>query len=109
MNKFLMICYVAADFYSGNGEKFRITPANIGVFVEAPEWVKDTLLFKLLVKDGSVRVAEGKAEQKALENDPMKEIAADGKKIEEQNEEETPEVPETKVIKTRKATAKKKG
>lgn len=98
MDKFLMICYVAADFVSPRGDIFRITPDKIGVFVEAPGWVQNTLLFKMLVKDGSIKVGEQRAEIKKLENDPMEGIGADGKE----------EKPEEKIVKTRKTPARKK-
>lgn len=103
MDKFLMICYVASIFVGPGGNTFKIGPDQIGVFVETPGWVKDTLLFKLLQQDGSVRVGEGGAEQKKLENDPKEGIGADGKVV-----EEVVEVPDTKVLKTRKSAAKKK-
>ncbi|MBO7631855.1 MAG: hypothetical protein J6S78_05955 [Lachnospiraceae bacterium] len=105
MDKFLMICYVAADFAGPDGQLFRVTPENIGVFIEVPGWVKNTLLFKMLMKDSSVRIAD--KSQKELENDPMVGVGADGKKA-----EKPAEVTDTKVIKTKKeptkATAKKK-
>ena len=79
MDTFLMICYVAADFSNRMGDTFRVTPAQIGTFVEAPTWVKDTLLFSWLVKDGTVKVAEKTISKKQGENDPMEGVAADGK------------------------------
>jgi len=104
MKNFLMICYVAADFMGPDGALFRITPDKIGVFVEAPEWIKNTLLFRMLVSDGSIKVGES-SNQKKLENDPMEGIGADGKKIED--DVEVVDAPVT--IKTRKTPAKKKG
>ena len=104
MNKFLLICTVCADFFSPKGEVFRITPVQRGVITEAPEWIKDTNMFRLLEKDGSVQYVN-KANEKELENDPMKGIAADGKKEEKPVEVVT----EEPIIKTRKrSTAKKK-
>lgn len=103
MNKFLMICTVCADFFSPKGEVFRITPRDRGVIVEAPEWIKTTLLFKMLSNDGSVQYVN-RDNEKRLENDPMKGITAEGKK------EEAPVevVVEEPVIKTRKRSTKKK-
>jgi len=101
MKNFLMICYVAVDFVGPGGEIFRIGPKQLGVFVEAPEWVKNTLIFKLLLKDESIRIGESN-EAKKLENDPYDGIGADGKATEVKVE-----VPEP-VIKTRKKVAKKK-
>lgn len=109
MEKFLMICYVAADFVSPDGDRFSVTPSKIGVFVEAPVWVKDTLLFKWLLRDGTVKVAEYNISVKQGENDPMKDIAADGKAIEEPAEEpveEPAEEPE-EVIPVKKTRSKK--
>lgn len=79
MDTFLMICYVAADFSSGTGEIFKVTPRMIGVFVEAPSWIKKTLLFKWLVNDGSIKVAEETISKKQGENDPMQGVSASGK------------------------------
>lgn len=101
MDKFLMICYVAADFGPYEGEIFRITPDKIGLFVEAPGWVRNTLMFKWLVNDGSIKVADEQISKKEGENDPMKGIAADGKK-EELHEEEPVEVKVSKPKTTRK-------
>ena len=79
MDKFLLICTVCVDFFAPNGDVFRITPRERGIIVEAPVWIKDTLTFKLLEKDGSVQFVN-RANQKELENEPMKEITAEGKK-----------------------------
>ena len=102
MDKFLMICYVAADFRGPDGQMFRVTPERLGTFIETPVWVKGTLLFKMLMNDGSIKIAL-ESEKKELENDPMKGIGADGKETEEK-----PEEVDTKLLKTRKAPAKKK-
>ena len=102
MDNFLMICYVSAEFRGPEWRKFKVTPDKRGVFIEAPEWIKDTLLFKMLLKDGSIKVGVGAEEKKKLENDPMEKIGADGKELEEKVE-----VPDTKVLKTRKPKAKK--
>jgi len=105
MDKFLMICYVCADFGPYNGELFRITPENKGVFVEAPGWVRKTLIFKWLVNDGSIKVADEQISRKQGENDPMEGISAEGKSVEASEE---PVEVKTEVIKTRtRKTAKK--
>lgn len=106
MNKFLLICTRCADFFSPDGEKFRITPPDLGVIVEAPEWIKKTLMFKLLEKDGSVQYVT-RENKKELENEPMKGITAEGKKEEAAKPVEV--VIDEPIIKTRKrSTAKKK-
>ena len=90
MNKFLMICYVAADFGPFEGEMFRVTPNMISTFIEAPEWIKDTIMFKWLLADGSIKVAEQQITKKQGENDPLAGMAADGKdaKVSEAQEAE---------------------
>ena len=108
MDKFLMICYVCADFASRNGDVFRIRPNNLGTFVEAPEWVKDTLLFSWLVKDGSIKVADEQITRKQGENDPLKGITAEGKdETIAKAAEEKEETVEEKPTKTRAKRAKK--
>ncbi len=42
-------------------------------FQEVPDWVKDTLLFKLALKDGSIQVIANTKQQKELENNGMTE------------------------------------
>ena len=42
-------------------------------FQDVPDWAKDTLLFKLALKDGSVQVIADTKQQKELENDGMTE------------------------------------
>lgn len=79
MEKFLMICYVAAEFDNRKGLVFRVEAKDIGLMIQAPAWIKDTLLFKGLLNDGSITTAKNKAEQKKLENDPLDGVTADGK------------------------------
>ena len=81
MDKFLMICYVAADFGPYEGLMFSVKPSQIGTFIEAPGWIKNTLLYKWLLKDGSIKVAVEGITMKQGENDPMKDISASGKDI----------------------------
>lgn len=79
MDTFLMICYVAADFGPYKGEIFRVTPDKLGIFIQAPAWIKETLMFKWLLQDGSIKIGLDKTEQKKLENDPMEGISSEGK------------------------------
>lgn len=79
MDTFLMICYVAADFGPYKGEIFRVTPDKLGIFIQAPAWIKETLMFKWLLQDGSIKIGLDKEEQKKLENDPMEGISSEGK------------------------------
>lgn len=101
--KFLMVCTVAADFVGPNLELFCIRRGQLGTFVEAPMWVKKTRMFDLLMKDGSIKVAENSAAKKVLENDPMAGIGADGKAIKEEAAEPVAAEPEAeKPKRTRK-------
>lgn len=90
MKEFLMLCAVAADFNSPEGDIFRITPDKINQFVLAPEWIKETLMYQWLVNDGSIKVADTKEARKKLENDPLEGMTADGKSVEKSEEDETP-------------------
>ena len=106
MKTFLMICHVAATFKSLDGKAtFKVEANKLGDFVMAPECIKETLLFKGLVKDGSITVAKNDAEQKKLENEPMDGISAEGKSKEITEAAETAD--EAPVRKAR--TSKKKG
>lgn len=87
MKTILVICYVCCTFVA-DGLTFSITPRDKGTFVEAPEWIKKTLLFKLLLKDGSIKVAEQHISKKEGENDPMKDMTAEGKSEEASKERE---------------------
>jgi len=111
MDTFLMICYVAATFGPWNGLTFSIKPNNIGMFVEAPAWIKETLMFKWLLKDGSIKVADETITRKQGENDPMEGMSASGKteEVAEAAEKEIVEAAEAPAPKktTRKKTAKK--
>ena len=108
MDKFLMICYVSAVFGPNYGEVFTIKPSQIGIFVEAPVWIKETLMYKWLLKDGSIKVAEEQITKKQGENDPLEGVSAEGKdeKVSEEAEAEVKaELIEEKPKKTRKAKA----
>ena len=117
MDKILIICYVAADFGPYCGEVFKITPSMLGVFVEAPAWIQKTLMFKWLVNDGSLKVAEKHISKKDGENDPLKGVSAEGKAeevseareqevIEELNAPAEPEVEEKPKATRKKSKAK---
>ena len=76
----LIIPYVCAEFHDFSGNPvFRITPAMRGTMVEAPEAIKQDILFDMLVTDGSIKVPETTAQKKVLENDPMVGVTAEGK------------------------------
>lgn len=96
MKNILIICYVCADFVL-NGNRFSVKPGQLGTFIEAPEWIKNTLMFKLLVKDGSLKVSNEHISKKQGENDPMKGMSAEGKK------QEITEAAENKAVEDQKA------
>ena len=76
----LIIPYVCAEFHDFSGNPvFRITPAMRGTMVEAPDAIKQDILFDMLVTDGSIKVPETAAQKKVLENDPMVGVTAEGK------------------------------
>ena len=76
----LIIPYVCAEFRDVSGNPiFRITPAMRGTMITVPETIKQDILFDMLVADGSIKVPETAAQKKALEQDPMVGVTAEGK------------------------------
>ena len=76
----LIIAHVCADFVDRKGVTlFRIKPEMLRTFLEVPDAVRDTLMFQFLLRDGSIKVPETKAEKKKLEQDPAENMAPDGK------------------------------
>ena len=92
MDTFLMVCYVCADFVGKSGEFFSVKSKDLGTFVQAPAWIKETIMFKWLLADGSIKIGLEKAEQKKLENNPMEGITAEGKA---ETDEEAPKPKKT--------------
>ena len=85
MDTITIICYVAAEFMMKGGKGrsetvYKITPNDIGLIKQAPAWIKDTIMFKWLSKDGSIKYVTD-ANKKQAENEPMTGIAADGKEF----------------------------
>lgn len=77
-----LISYVAVDFWnSKTGEMiFRIPKEKRGLIIKAPEAIQVDPMYGMLIEDGSIRVVD-KKEAKALENDPMKDVNAEGKSL----------------------------
>ena len=76
----LIIPYVCAEFRDVSGNPiFRITPAMRGTMITVPEAIRQDILFDMLVADGSIKVPETIAQKKALEQDPMVGVTAEGK------------------------------
>lgn len=101
-----IICSVATEFVSPTGERYKIEKRDLNLILpNAPEWIKDTYMFKLLEKDGSIKFVTS-SNKKQLENDPTADLAADGKAIVEETETEPVKEPEApKPTRKRKAKA----
>lgn len=115
MDTITIICYVAVEFMMKGGKGrpgsiYRIEPKDIGVIkMDAPAWIKDTTMFHLLAKDGSIKFVT-EANKKQAENDPLTGIAADGKEILPEDAEKPTEAAEakTEAPEPKKRTRKKK-
>ncbi len=76
----LIVSRVCAEFCDDQGSPiFSVRPSMRGVLTDAPDAIRDTLLFRLLVNEGSLKAVEDVADQKRLENDPMQGVDAEGK------------------------------
>ena len=76
----LIVSRVCAEFCDEKGDPiFSVQPNMRGILTEAPEAIRNTLLFKMLVNEGSLKAVEDAADQKRLENDPMQGVDAEGK------------------------------
>ena len=76
----LIVPYVCAEFRDRSGTVIhRITPDMRGVMQEAPDAIRQDLLFGLLVADGSIRTPETESRKKALEQDPLVGVTPEGR------------------------------
>ena len=83
----LILSRVCADFYDQNRNLLhKITPADLGLFHDAPESIKQDPLFQMLVDDKSIKFPEDALTNRALENDPYAGATAEGKEIKETKE-----------------------
>ena len=92
----LILSRVCAEFHNAKGEKiFTVTPATRNIFVEAPDAIREDVLFRMLINDGSLEAAVPEERKKILEQEPEEGHAADGKAIPtgEPRTEDTPEKP----------------
>ena len=73
---------VCVEFKNKKGEVvYRITPAKRLVYLDdAPDSIKEDLIFDALVADGSLEVIDTPAKKKAAEQDPTAGMTAEGKK-----------------------------
>ena len=74
---------VCADFYDTNRNLlFRITRDDLGKYVKAPEAIEQDPLYRMLLDDGSIKLAPVNTRDKRdLENDPYAGADATGKDI----------------------------
>lgn len=76
----MIIVYVCVELFNKNKSlSFKVTADKRGLLLEAPKWISEDPLFALLVKDGSLKIAESNAAKKVLENDPMLGVTVEGK------------------------------
>ena len=79
MDNITIICAVAAEFKTPDGtEKYNITRKDLGLVKQAPAWIQDTLTFKCLVKDGSLKYVNS-TNRVQMENEPLLGMTPDGK------------------------------
>ena len=107
----LILSRVCAEFHDQSGAVIhRITPAMLGLFHDAPDALRGDLLFEMLVSDGSIKRPEDAKKDRNLEQDPMKDAAADGKEIVPEKEPETvaKTVKNTKAARAENKTAEDK-
>lgn len=93
-NTITIICAVAAEFKNGM-DKFYVTRDKLGLVLQAPEWIKNTLMFKLLAADGSLKYVTP-ANRIQVENEPFLGLNAEGKA--EVKEEEPAKEKEEPVV-----------
>ena len=79
---FEIICYVAVCFYNPKtgSEIFNITKELIGKVITAPKNIQLDPMYGLLVNDGSIRMVKD-LDMIEFENDPLKDITAEGKSV----------------------------
>ena len=82
MGNITIICSVAAEFRSADGSmKYTVDAKKRNlVLSDAPAWIVDTLMFKGLAADGSLKYVTP-ANKIQVENEPTIGLAADGKAI----------------------------
>lgn len=77
----LILSRVCAEFHDSGGRLLlSVRPENLLSFIEAPEEIQADPLFALLQRDGSLEAVRSVSQRRQLENDPLADTAADGKK-----------------------------
>ena len=87
METITIICAVAAEF-SLSGMTYNVTRKDIGLVLQAPAWIKNTLMFKMLAADGSLKYVTP-ANKIQMENEPLFGLNAEGKEIKAAEEPKT--------------------
>ena len=108
MDKITIICAVAVEFTPPAGEKkYCITRKDIGLVLQAPSWIQNTLTFKWLVNDGSLKYVNS-SNRVQMENDPLFGMTAEGKAYKPETEAAKEKAPESEKAPVQKSTRKKK-
>ena len=77
----LILSRVCAEFHDSGGRLLlSVRPENLLSFIEAPEEIQADPLFALLQRDGSLEAVRSVSQRRQLENDPLADTAADGRK-----------------------------
>ena len=74
---------VCADFYDKNRNLlFRVTRESLGTYIKAPDAIEQDPLYKMLLDDGSIKLApENTRDKRDLENNPYAGADATGKDL----------------------------
>ena len=79
----LILSHVCAEFHDRQGTPiFTVGPSQRLQFLEAPETIREDLLFNLLLSEGSLQVVD-RGSRKSLESDPTADHDAAGRAIAE--------------------------
>ena len=78
----LILSRVCAEFRDHTGAVIhRVTPETRLTFREAPEAIREDLLFQMLLNDGSLEAAVTSVQRKKLEAEPLEGTDATGRKV----------------------------
>ena len=74
MNEIQIVCFQEADFLGPHAVLFRVTAEEVGKSIAAPAWIRGTLLFKSLSKEGKISVVKTvRGEQKEIIEESVEE------------------------------------
>lgn len=72
-------CKTPAVFVSPGMVLFQVKQEDVGKEIEAPEWVKNTLMYKILAGEGSILTGESEVtDEPASKEEPVTESEAPG-------------------------------